>query len=150
MVTAALVERLGAIRDPEIPVLTIGDLGVLRSVEETDDGLVVTITPTYSGCPAVEQMAERIRAEAAALGHRAEVRIVHSPAWTTDWMRDDARRRLAEYGIAPPEVAVTLRVRCPRCGSSDSETISRFSSTACKALMRCGACLEPFEHFKEI
>lgn len=154
---ADMWDRFARIADPEIPVLTLADLGVLRSVDEGEAGLVVTITPTYSGCPAVGHMADRIRAEGAAAGRHVEVVVAHTPAWTTDWMSDEARRKLADHGIAPPtvrgvptEVPVRLDplVRCPRCGSA-SETISRFSSTACKALMRCLGCREPFEYFKE-
>ena len=152
--------------DPELPVLTLADLGILRGVEETDDGrVVVTITPTYSGCPALEVMRTDLRARLADAGYRdVEVRTVLAPAWTTDWISADGRRKLTEYGIAPPSrigpraagpVPLNLtpppaRVACPRCGSTDTTELSRFSATACKALRRCGACAEPFEHVKEI
>jgi ring-1,2-phenylacetyl-CoA epoxidase subunit PaaD len=150
-----------AVPDPEIPVLTIDDLGVLRDVTRDEDGtVVVAITPTYSGCPAMDA----IHADVLTALHeggftKARVDLVLSPAWTTDWMSADGRRKLAEYGIAPPAteaerrrepVALTLRVRCPQCGSPDTEQLSRFGSTACKSLWRCRACAEPFDHFKSL
>jgi len=152
-----------SVLDPELPVLTLADLGVLRSVEERDDRVVVTITPTYSGCPALEEMRVDLRRRLAAAGYRrVEVRTVLSPAWTTDWISEDGRRKLAEHGIAPPArvgprsgpVPLRLappvtRVHCPRCDSPDTTELSRFSATACKALRRCEACREPFEHVKE-
>jgi ring-1,2-phenylacetyl-CoA epoxidase subunit PaaD len=148
----------GAVPDPEVPVLTIADLGVLRDVRVDDDGsVVVTITPTYSGCPAMDA----IRADVVTALHEAgfgQVRVetVLSPAWTTDWMSEEGRRKLAGYGIAPPgsraggPVRLTLSVRCPRCGSPDTRELSRFGSTACKALWQCRSCSEPFDHFKAI
>lgn len=147
-----------AVLDPEVPVLTIDDLGVLRDVTVDDSGLVeVTVTPTYSGCPAMDV----IRADVEKALHdngfdRVEVRTTLSPAWTTDWMSAEGKRKLEAYGIAPPTrrtagpVAVALSVRCPRCGSTDTRELSRFGSTACKALWSCNACLEPFDHFKAI
>lgn len=157
---------VAAVPDPEIPVLTIDDLGVLRDVAVDDSGRVtVTITPTYSGCPAMDAIAEDVRARLADAGHPdASVRLVLSPAWTTDWMSPAGRRKLLEYGIAPPSgrspvgsagtgaggvVPLTLSVRCPQCGSPDTSELSRFGSTACKALWRCDACREPFDRFKE-
>jgi ring-1,2-phenylacetyl-CoA epoxidase subunit PaaD len=154
-----------SVLDPELPVLTLADLGVLRSVEEERDGrVVVTITPTYTGCPALEEMRVDLRRRLGAAGYRqVEVRTVLSPAWTTDWISEDGRRKLAEHGIAPPAhvgsrtgpVPLNLtpppaRVCCPRCGSADTTELSRFSATACKALRRCESCREPFEHVKEI
>jgi ring-1,2-phenylacetyl-CoA epoxidase subunit PaaD len=151
--------------DPELPVLTLADLGILRGVEESGGRVVVTITPTYSGCPALETIRADLRGRLADAGYRdVEVRTVLAPAWTTDWISDDGRRKLAEYGIAPPgrvgpraagPVPLNLtpprrRVACPRCGSTDTVELSRFSATACKALRRCTACAEPFEHVKEI
>ncbi|MGZ4591451.1 MAG: 1,2-phenylacetyl-CoA epoxidase subunit PaaD [Actinomycetes bacterium] len=146
--------------DPEVPVLTIDDLGVLRGVDVEDDGRVlVTITPTYSGCPAMEVIGRDVAAALRGAGFaEVEVRTVLSPAWTTDWMTDDGKRKLAAYGIAPPTrrtgpgepVPVALSVRCPQCGSADTRELSRFGSTACKALWSCNACLEPFDHFKAI
>jgi ring-1,2-phenylacetyl-CoA epoxidase subunit PaaD len=152
-VRAALAEVV----DPEIPVLTIEDLGVLRDVAVGDDGAVeVTITPTYSGCPAMDVIradVERVLADHGFPG--ARVRTVLAPAWTTDWMSDAGRRKLAEFGIAPPGIdpsgqASVELIRCPRCGSADTRLVSRFGSTACKAIRACNRCLEPFDHFKRI
>jgi len=151
--------------DPELPVLTLADLGVLRDVSEEAGRVVVTITPTYSGCPALDEMRADLRRDLVAAGYAdVEVRTVLHPAWTTDWISDSGRRKLAEHGIAPPQrigpraagpVPVNLtpppsRVTCPQCGSADTTELSRFSSTACKALRRCESCREPFEHVKEI
>jgi ring-1,2-phenylacetyl-CoA epoxidase subunit PaaD len=153
-----------SVLDPELPVLTLADLGVLRSVSERDGRVVVEITPTYSGCPAIEEMRADLRRRLGAAGYaEVEVRTVLSPAWTTDWISEDGRRKLAEHGIAPPArvgprtgpIPLRLtppltRVRCPRCDSPDTTELSRFSATACKALRRCESCREPFEHVKEI
>ncbi|MFD5553946.1 1,2-phenylacetyl-CoA epoxidase subunit PaaD [Streptomyces sp. NPDC127068] len=177
----ALEERLrlvaGAVPDPELPVLTLTELGVLRAVRLLGPGRVeVDLTPTYTGCPAVEAMAADI--ERALHEHgvpEVTVRSVLAPAWSTDDITDEGRRKLAAFGIAPPRthpaagpVTVALGptrttsarpdphptglapVACPRCGSPDTELLSRFSSTACKALRRCRACAEPFDHFKEL
>jgi ring-1,2-phenylacetyl-CoA epoxidase subunit PaaD len=163
----ALRELVGRVPDPEIPVLTIADLGVLREVRVDDQGRVeVTITPTYSGCPAMDAIRADIVEVLAAHGHPgATVRTVLAPAWTTDWISQAGREALAGYGIAPPgprpagpcppgPVFVPLGraepPRCPRCGSPDTREISRFGSTACKSLHACAACLEPFDHFKAI
>ena len=158
----------GAVLDPEVPVLTIEDLGVLRDLTIDAGGAVeVTITPTYSGCPAMDAIRADIVVALAAHGyHDVAVRTELAPAWTTDWMSEDGRRKLREYGIAPPgpggagparsgPVPITLgplrpAAACPRCGSPDTRLLSRFSSTACKALRSCNACLEPFDHFKEL
>ena len=152
-----------AVPDPEVPVLTVADLGVLRSVELADDGAVdVVITPTYSGCPAMSTIEDDVRTAVRSAGfEEVRVRTVLSPAWTTDWMSDDGRRKLAEYGIAPPArraagpVPVILgrrqaRPTCPQCGSSDVRELSHFGSTACKSLWQCESCREPFDHFKAI
>jgi ring-1,2-phenylacetyl-CoA epoxidase subunit PaaD len=147
--------------DPEVPVLTIEDLGVLRDVSVDVTGRVlVTITPTYSGCPAMDAIRSDIRKSLAAEGFSAvEVHTVLAPAWTTDWMTERGRERLRSYGIAPPSpvrrastgpVLLAFAVRCPQCGSPDTREISRFGSTACKALWVCNACAEPFDHFKAI
>lgn len=147
--------------DPELPVLTLADLGVLRDVREDGGRVTVTITPTYSGCPALDEMRADLRRALLAAGYeRVEIRTALTPAWTTDWISDDGRRKLTEHGIAPPQrkagpvtlnlTPPTSRVRCPRCGSMRTTELSRFSSTACKALRRCGDCQEPFEHVKEI
>ena len=139
--------------DPELPVVTIADLGILRDVTEDDQGRVhVTITPTYSGCPAMETISADLVETLTAAGYqRVDVEFALSPAWTTDWMTDEARTKLAAYGVAPPgPVALTLAVRCPQCGSLDTRESSRFGSTACKSLWVCQSCREPFDHFKAI
>ena len=153
-----------SVPDPEVPVLSIGDLGVLRDVTVDDDGRVhVTVTPTYSGCPAMDAIrTDVVHALRDAGFPHAQVHTVLSPAWTTDWMSDEGKRKLLAYGIAPPvqqrgtgttgngPVLVSLSVRCPQCGSIDTRELSRFGSTACKALWSCNECLEPFDHFKAI
>ena len=151
----ALVAR---VPDPEVPVLTIDDLGILRDVTVDDAGRVeVTITPTYSGCPAMDAIRDDVTAVLREHGYSdVAVRLVLSPAWTTDWMSDEGKRKLLEYGIAPPQprsdsrVLVTLSVRCPQCGSPDTRELSRFGSTACKALWVCSSCREPFDSFKTL
>jgi ring-1,2-phenylacetyl-CoA epoxidase subunit PaaD len=146
---------LQEVTDPEIPVLTIADLGILRSVSVQGDTVEVTITPTYSGCPAMNMITLDIETTLARAGIKAHVYTSLSPAWTTDRLTDAARRKLAAYGIAPPEHTVSRRAlfgearpACPRCGSTDTEEISEFGSTACKSLHRCCACREPFDAFK--
>jgi ring-1,2-phenylacetyl-CoA epoxidase subunit PaaD len=142
--------------DPEIPVLTIEDLGVLRDVRLNGDTVEVAITPTYTGCPAMNLIALEIETELARAGVApARVRLVMSPAWTTDWLSEAGRRKLHDYGIAPPPPGSGRRalfgeaaVVCPRCGTSNTETISEFGSTACKSLHRCLECREPFDAFK--
>jgi ring-1,2-phenylacetyl-CoA epoxidase subunit PaaD len=142
--------------DPEIPVLSIEDLGVLREVRIEDGCVEVAITPTYSGCPAMNMIGLEVELALKRAGFAAaKVRIVLSPAWTTDWMSADGRRKLLEYGIAPPQPAGTRRalfgvqqVACPQCGSENTEIISEFGSTSCKALWRCKSCREPFDYFK--
>jgi ring-1,2-phenylacetyl-CoA epoxidase subunit PaaD len=154
-----LAERARAaaaeVTDPEIPVLTIADLGVLRDVVEGADGVEVRITPTYSGCPAMNMIALEVELALARAGIPGRVRQVLAPAWTTDWMTEEGRRKLREYGIAPPKRGTGRRalfgrdeVECPRCGSADTEVIAEFGSTSCKALWRCRACREPFDAFK--
>lgn len=142
--------------DPEIPVLTIADLGVLREVTVTDDGVEVAITPTYSGCPAMNMIALEIELALEREGIRnPKIRTVLSPAWTTDWMSEEGRQKLKEYGIAPPQTGGGRRalfgeqqVACPQCGSVETEVLSEFGSTSCKALWRCKSCREPFDYFK--
>ena len=142
--------------DPEIPVLTIADLGVLREVAVNDGSVEVTITPTYSGCPAMNMITLEIELALEREGFRdSKVRTVLSPAWTTDWMSEDGRRKLREYGIAPSQAASSRRalfgvdqVACPQCGSENTEVLSEFGSTSCKALWRCKNCREPFDYFK--
>ncbi|QOV40074.1 phenylacetate-CoA oxygenase subunit PaaJ [Streptomyces ferrugineus] len=150
--------------DPELPMLTLADLGVLRDVELTEDGTVVaSLTPTYSGCPAMAEMRADVAARLRDAGYpRVEIRTVLDPPWTSDWITPAGRTKLAEHGIAPPgpaprggPVALVLSptrhaVTCPRCGSADTEETSRFAATSCKALWRCRACREPFEYVKEI
>ncbi len=157
----AIREVAGGVPDPEIPVISIAELGILRDVRMDPSGRVqVTITPTYSGCPAMEVIGQQIVAACRRRGWTdVTVRSVLSPAWTTDWMTNEGRRKLDKAGIAPPSrssrrgegpVPVTLSVRCTRCGSPDTREISRFGSTACKALYGCNSCREPFEHFKAL
>lgn len=145
-----------AVTDPEIPVLTIEDLGILRDVRLEDGSVVVDITPTYSGCPAMNVIALEVEAalHAAGIGP-ARVRLVLSPAWTTDWMSEAGRQKLLAYGVAPPPpnsgrraLFGESRPTCPRCASSETETISEFGSTSCKSLHRCLICREPFDAFK--
>lgn len=150
-------ELAASVCDPEVPVLTIDDLGVLRDVAVEGERVTVTITPTYSGCPAMDAIRDDIVLVLTSGGFpEVDVRLSLSPAWTTDWMTDAGKRKLVEYGIAPPTgraslggpIRIPLGVKCPRCGSLDTREVSRFGSTSCKALYECRACLEPFDHFK--
>ncbi|AWN55461.1 1,2-phenylacetyl-CoA epoxidase subunit PaaD [Methylobacterium sp. 17Sr1-1] len=142
--------------DPEIPVLTIADLGVLRDVTVAGGRVEVAITPTYSGCPAMDVIGIEVQTALAQAGiPDARVRLVLSPAWTTDWMTEAGKAKLAAYGIAPPAGKASRRalfgeerVACPHCGSAATEKVSEFGSTACKSLWRCTACREPFDYFK--
>ena len=163
---AQVLAWLADIEDPEIPVLSILDLGIVRGVRWHGEGeepeCVVTVTPTYSGCPAVEVISQAILQRLAEHGvGKARIETQISPAWTTDWLGDEARRKLKDYGIAPPPVvAISVNaigrgprtppppVSCPRCGSARTELTSQFGSTPCKALYRCRDCLEPFDLFK--
>lgn len=156
---------LADVLDPEVPALSLCDLGIVRGVLDHADALEVVLTPTYSGCPATEVISQNVvdAIIAAGLGP-VRITMQRAPAWTTDWISDDGRRKLREYGIAPPgpvdaSVGVPIRlvgrraaatVTCPRCGSANTERLSAFGATACKSLYRCGACREPFEHFKPI
>jgi ring-1,2-phenylacetyl-CoA epoxidase subunit PaaD len=143
--------------DPEIPVLTIEDLGVLRRVSVTDGAVAVEITPTYSGCPAVDAMRDDIVTALTQHGYtNVTVTVVLAPAWTTDWLSDAGRAKLEQYGIAAPatrqpggKVSLGLGIRCPHCGSLHTRELSRFGSTSCKALYVCQRCQEPFDYFKE-
>jgi ring-1,2-phenylacetyl-CoA epoxidase subunit PaaD len=148
---------LGTVTDPEIPVLTLDDLGVIRDVALNDGSVTVTITPTYSGCPAVTAMALDIEVALARAGFdKVAIKQVLSPAWTTDWMTEAGRKKLAAYGIAPPAAKASRRalfgeddpLACPRCGSLQTSKLSEFGSTSCKSLWRCEACFEPFDAFK--
>ena len=144
--------------DPEIPVLTVDDMGILRDVRRDAEGNVeVVITPTYSGCPAMNIIALDIEMALIKAGfENNRVTLVHTPAWTTDWLSDQAREKLRAYGIAPPDKTSTSKralfavdeVTCPKCGSRETERVSEFGSTACKALYRCLSCREPFDYFK--
>ncbi len=161
MTAAALA---ATVTDPEMPMVTLADLGIIRDVREGDGGVVVTITPTYSGCPAMDEIRADLTRVLRDAGYpRVEVRTALTPAWTTDWITADGRRKLAAAGIAPPgpaprrpagPVPLVLgrrrAVACPRCGHADTEQIAEFSATACRELRRCPACREPFEHVKEI
>lgn len=163
MVTARAVAE--TVCDPELPMLTLADLGVLREVSEQDGEVKVSITPTYTGCPAMDTMRDDLVHALRGAGYaNVVVRTVLQPPWSSDWISERGRRKLAEAGIAPPggvpshgpgPVPLTLRpperkVPCPLCGSADTELLSEFGATACKAMRRCRACAEPFEHVKEI
>lgn len=150
---AGLYALLSSVCDPEIPVLTLQDLGILRDISLDDDKINVTITPTYAGCPAMEAMRSDIKSTLADAGYqKVNVRQCLSPAWTTDWMSEDGRNKLRAYGIAPPATSscgrVTGAIECPQCNSCDVKLISEFGSTACKALYQCQDCREPFDYFK--
>ncbi len=149
---------LHEIPDPEIPVIDIVELGVIREINAQNDSIEVTITPTYSGCPAMKQMEDDIKKKLSEKGYKeVKIKTIFNPPWTTDWITEEAKDKLNKYGIAPPEhssidKAVLLGkervVKCPRCGSKNSKIISQFGSTACKALYQCTDCLEPFDYFK--
>jgi ring-1,2-phenylacetyl-CoA epoxidase subunit PaaD len=150
-------EIAASVTDPEVPVLTIADLGILRDVAVAGDRVTVTITPTYSGCPAVDVIRDDLILALSAAGFiEVDVHLTLAPAWTTDWMSDEGKRKLEAFGIAPPTgraavrgpIPVRLSIRCPQCGSLDTREVSRFGSTSCKALYECRTCLEPFDHFK--
>lgn len=169
VVAASRVERaweaLSHVLDPEVPALSVRDLGIVRDVIDHGGELEVVLTPTYSGCPATEVIDRSVREalEAEGLGP-ARTTLRRAPAWTTDWISDEGKRKLRAYGISPPgpvapDAAVPIRifgrtraetVACPRCASTQTERLSAFGSTACKSLYRCVACREPFEHFKPI
>lgn len=146
------------IPDPEIPVITIKELGVLRKIEQIDDKIIVTITPTYSGCPAMDRFQKDIKEQLEGLKVSSfEIQLQYDPAWTTDWITDFAKEKLKKYGIAPPAHSTSDKtillgqkqvVPCPRCYSKETKLVSQFSSTACKAMYQCEDCLEPFEYFK--
>ena len=159
-------EVVAEVVDPEMPMLTLHDLGVVRSVRHApDDGVTVVLTPTYSGCPAVEEMRQDVRSALRRAGYgRVDVRTQFAPAWSTDWISERGRRALAEAGIAPPARVGPRRtgpiplaigrppvdVRCPNCGAPVTDELSRFGPTACTALRRCPSCREPFQHMKEL
>lgn len=154
-----ILNILSEIPDPEIPVITIVELGVIRNAKDLGDGVIeVDITPTYSGCPAMKQMEDDVVSTLKQHGYKeVKVKMVYSPAWTTDWLSDEAKRKLQEYGIAPPEESTSDKsfitgkhkaVTCPRCKSKNTSLVSQFGSTACKALYKCNDCLESFDYFK--
>ncbi len=154
-----VLQWLQAVPDPELPVISVVDLGIVRGVRFDGSGCIVTITPTYSGCPAMREITEDIVSVLQGRGLASvQVETILSPAWTTDWMSERGREALRAYGIAPPvQRAVDVSgimprheppVPCPQCGSARTRLISRFGSTSCKALYRCNACGEPFDHFK--
>ena len=155
-VVAAAWKAAGEVQDPELPGLTISDLGMIRDIRIEDERTVVSLTPTYSGCPAQFVIESAVVTALRVIGHDPKVVRVLDPPWTTDWITDRGRRKLLESGIAPPEnesltsssLFARRIVHCPRCGSQQTERISEFGSTACKALYRCTACLEPFDYFK--
>ena len=141
-------ELLDAVKDPEIPVLSIWELGILRGLEMQGDEVVVIITPTYSGCPAMDAVTEDIVSALAAAGYtKSRIEMQWAPAWSTSWMSPEGREKLRNYGIAPPG---DQALSCPHCNSSDVDLVSEFGSTACKALYRCQSCLEPFDYFKNL
>lgn len=150
----AIWALLSEIPDPEVPVLTITDLGMVRSVAPRGEGWVIGFTPTYSGCPATEHLLGEIRAAMARHGYTpVHIVLQLDPPWTTDWINQDARERLRQYGISPPQghachADMPAEVSCPRCGRTHTSLLSEFGSTACKALYRCDSCREPFDYFK--
>jgi ring-1,2-phenylacetyl-CoA epoxidase subunit PaaD len=157
MTDADVLALAATVTDPEIPVLSIADLGILRDGRLDDDGTVhLTITPTYSGCPAMDTIRDDLTSAFARAGHeKVQVDLVLSPAWTTDWMSEEGKAKLEKYGIAPPTgkshagpVKVGLTVKCPQCHSLNTREMSRFGSTSCKALYVCQDCQEPFDYFK--
>ncbi len=161
MLTSAQAwDILNRVPDPEIPVISVTELGIVRDVRAVEGGVDVVVTPTYSGCPATEVIERSIREALTAAG-AAQVRVTTqlAPPWTTDWIEPAAQEKLRAYGIAPPgprdatavqPLTFLPRVACPRCGSDDTERLSQFGATACKALYRCRSCREPFEYFKPL
>lgn len=152
---------LEQVTDPEIPVLSIGEMGILRDVQMDGETVKVLITPTYSGCPAMDRIREDVSDTLTKHGYdKAEVSLVLSPAWTTDWMSDEAKDKLRDYGIAPPctssplndsdEHQLSFTASCPQCDSFNTQLVSEFGSTACKALWQCSDCKEPFDYFKPL
>jgi len=149
---------LSQVPDPEIPVISIEELGILQDIKIEDNKIVVYITPTYNGCPAMDMITVNIKSALEDNGYNnVEVKLVLSPIWTTDWITEEGKKKLLEYGIAPPAERTTdlsfidgksPSIACPQCGSKDTEIISRFGSTACKSLYKCNQCLEPFDYFK--
>jgi len=152
-----LLEILETVADPEIPVLSVVDLGVIRAAVDEEGSVYIKLTPTYSGCPAMDVIADDIKAAFQKVGKEANVSLILSPAWTTDWMSEKGKQKMASYGIAPPlsetaDKAALLGeaklVKCTHCGSLNTHMVSQFGSTACKALFQCDECKEPFDYFK--
>ncbi len=150
-------EALWSVTDPEIPVLSIMDMGVVREVTQDGEAVLISITPTYSGCPAMDTIADDIKKALKERGYQSKVKLILAPAWTTDWITERGRKKLQEYGIAPPmdeasDKAALLdgerMIKCTHCGSTSTRMISQFGSTACKALFQCNECDEPFDYFK--
>jgi ring-1,2-phenylacetyl-CoA epoxidase subunit PaaD len=158
MTTAAIWTILDRVCDPEIPVLSVTDLGIVREVKQTDHSIEIIITPTYSGCPAMDMIAVNIKAGLQAEGiNNVTITSILSPAWTTDWMTESGKQKLKAYGIAPPVeenpdkmalFAAQPAIECPRCNSLNTKLLSQFGSTACKAMHQCQDCKEPFDYFK--
>ena len=145
------------VMDPEIPILSIMDMGIVREIEVGEEKIKIKITPTYTGCPAMDMIAADIKINLEASGYNTEVELVLSPAWSTDWLTPKGRKALEDYGIAAPlDASLDKRalmgesslVRCTNCGSDQTELVSEFGSTACKSLFKCKSCLEPFDYFK--
>jgi len=156
-ITPQITAILESVSDPEIPVLSIMDMGVVREVEVQERDVFIKITPTYSGCPAMDTIADDIKAAFAKEGYQAQVKLILAPAWSTDWITERGRKALEAYGIAAPlneeadkEALLGNKkiVKCPQCGSTHTRLVSQFGSTACKALFQCEACHEPFDYFK--
>ena len=153
----SLIEILSKVSDPEIPVLTVLDLGVVREAKKEGDSVKIKLTPTYSGCPAMDTMAADIAIAMEKAGYETDIKLILSPAWSTDWISEEGRKKLEEYGVAAP-LSESLDkkalidgeriVCCTNCKSTNTKMISQFGSTACKALFRCEDCLEPFDYFK--
>jgi ring-1,2-phenylacetyl-CoA epoxidase subunit PaaD len=152
-----IITILETVLDPEVPVLTVVDLGIIRGIEIQDDEVIVKITPTYTGCPAMQMIEANIHAALDKEGIKNKIVTIISPAWTTDWMSEKGKEKLKNYGIAPPvrHAKVTTGlfeeedvIHCPRCNSENTKKISEFGSTACKALYQCQDCKEPFDYFK--
>lgn len=156
-ITPQITAILESVSDPEIPVLSIMDMGVVREVEVQERDVFIKITPTYSGCPAMDTIADDIKAAFAKEGYQAQVKLILAPAWSTDWITECGRKALEAYGIAAPLTEEADKeallgnkkiVKCPQCGSTHTRVVSQFGSTACKALFQCEACHEPFDYFK--
>ncbi|WP_421763214.1 1,2-phenylacetyl-CoA epoxidase subunit PaaD [Ekhidna sp.] len=144
-----ILHLLQNVTDPEIPVISVLDLGIVRDVLISDDFVEVIITPTYSGCPAMLEIEKEINNALKKEGiERLKITTVLSPAWTTEWMTEEGKQKLKEYGIAPPNPTNPEDIACPQCGSKNTQLLSEFGSTACKSLFKCNDCLEPFDYFK--